>query len=98
MSQPDRRSNRVPGSRVGGPNRVREHRESLYLTPEELAERAGISCRTLWSVENGHACRLVTRRAILKALGVPRREAWRVFPADAPVRSELSASAGAPRA
>ncbi len=91
MSQPHRRP------RVRRPNRVREHRESLYLTPEELAKRAGVSCRTLWSVENGQACHLVTRRAILKALGVTRQEAWRVFPADAPFQSESSTSTSAPR-
>lgn len=70
MSKPQRRR----------PNRVREYRESLYLTPEELAERAGVSSRTLWSVETGYPCRLVTRRAILKALGVARRDAARIFP------------------
>ncbi len=68
------------------PNRVRQFRESLYLMPEELAELAGVSTRTLWSVENGYSCRLATRRSILKALGVAREEAGLVFPADAAPR------------
>ena len=72
----------TPGRR---PNRVRELREALYLTRDEFAERAGISSRTVWSVENGYSCRLVTRRAILKALGVPRRDAEQVFPSARPV-------------
>ncbi len=62
------------------PNRVRELREEQLVTREELARRAGISLRTVWSVEAGHECRLETKRAILRALGIPRNRHRSVFP------------------
>ena len=65
----------------GVANRVREMREAQYLTRRELAELAGLSVRTIWSVENGHSSRLVTRRALLRALGVTPEEGAKVFPA-----------------
>ena len=61
-------------------NRVRRFREDRLMTREELAERAGISLRTVWSVENGMPCRLVTKRRILQALGVAKRDHAQVFP------------------
>lgn len=61
-------------------NRVRELREERLMTREELARRAGVSERTIWSVENGHPCRIHTKRRILRALGVARSEHLRVFP------------------
>ena len=61
-------------------NLVRELREERLMTREELAERAGLSTRTLWSVESGFRCRLVTKRRIVRALGVARRDHRRVFP------------------
>ena len=75
-----------PTQRSRRPNRVRQFRESLYLLPEEFAELAGVSTRTLWSVESGYSCRLATRRSSLNALGVAREEAGLVFPADTPRR------------
>lgn len=61
-------------------NRVREIREECLLTREELAERANLSLRTVWSVENGHPCRLPTKRKILQALGIARKNHKVVFP------------------
>lgn len=61
-------------------NRVREIREELLLTREELAERAQVSLRTVWSVENGRPCRLPTKRKILKALGIARKDQKLAFP------------------
>ncbi len=61
-------------------NRLREFREELLMTRMELARRAGISLRTVWSAENGDPCRLLTKRKILQALGVPKNEHRRVFP------------------
>ena len=61
-------------------NRVRELREDRLMTREELAERAGISLRTVWSVESGNACRLPTKRKILEALGLTRDAHREVFP------------------
>ena len=63
-----------------GSNRVREFREELLMTRVELAKRARISLRTVWSTENGDSCRLLTKRKILQALGVPNQEHKRVFP------------------
>lgn len=51
------------------------------MTLQELAQRAGVSTRTVWSVEKGHPCRVHTKRRILRALGVPRSEHRDVFPA-----------------
>lgn len=66
-------------------NRVREIREELLLTRDDLARRAGISLRTVWSVEAGHDCRVETKRAILRALGVSRSRYRDIFPL--PVRA-----------
>jgi len=61
-------------------NRVRELREDLLMTREKLAKRAGISLRTVWSVENGVRCRVMTKRRILEALGISKNEHRTVFP------------------
>ncbi len=60
-------------------NRLRRLREERLLTQAELAEKAGVSARTLWSVENGNPCQISTRRAILRALGVARRRGAELF-------------------
>jgi DNA-binding XRE family transcriptional regulator len=91
-------------------NRVREIREEHLMTREELARRAGVSLRTVWSVESGHECRLETKRAILRALSIPRSQHRLVFPRSGPMARnaavdearvdrapvELSASPAAP--
>ncbi len=61
-------------------NRVRQIREELLITREELAERTGLSVRTVWSVESGFPCRLPTKRRILQALRVARDRHRTVFP------------------
>ena len=58
-----------------------ESGDNRLMTREELAERAGVSLRTIWSVEKGMPCRLVTKRRILQALGVAKRNHAQVFPA-----------------
>ena len=60
-------------------NRVRELREELLMTRNELAARAGVSLRTVWHIENGGGCRLRTKRKILQVLGVPREQHRMVF-------------------
>lgn len=70
----------APNVRPRVDNRVRELREDRLMTREELAERAGVSLRTVWSVESGRACRLPTKRKILAALGLTREEHREVFP------------------
>ncbi len=66
--------------RTNGANRVRELREDRLMTRDELATRAGVSLRTVWSVESGRPCRLPTKRKILQALGLEAAEHRRVFP------------------
>jgi len=61
-------------------NRVREIREELLMTREELAERTGLSARTVWSVENGFPCRLPTKRRILQGLRVAKAQYRLIFP------------------
>jgi transcriptional regulator with XRE-family HTH domain len=69
-----------PSLRGAAPNRVRELREELLLTRDDLARRAGVSLRTVWSVEAGHNSRVDTKRAILRALGVSRSRYREIFP------------------
>lgn len=61
-------------------NLVRAFREERLMSREELAKRARVSLRTIWSVEAGHECRLGTKRAILRALGIARSRHRAVFP------------------
>ena len=78
-----KRGEKVEGRAPAGArsrNHVREFRKDLLLTREELAQRAGLSLRTVWSVENGGSCRLPTKRKILQALGIARKNHKRVFP------------------
>ena len=52
-------------------NRIRAARQALGWTQNELAEKAGISARTIHAIEKGRPCRQATKRRILLALGVP---------------------------
>ena len=52
-------------------NRIRAARQAMGWTQTELANRAGISARTIHAVEKGRPCRQATKRKILVALGVP---------------------------
>ncbi len=52
-------------------NRIRAARQALGWTQSQLAQRAGISTRTIHAVEKGLTCRQATKRLILNALGVP---------------------------
>lgn len=52
-------------------NRIRAARQAQGWTQSELAERAGVSPRTIYAVERGRSCRQATKRRILNALGVP---------------------------
>lgn len=52
-------------------NRIRAARQARGWTQNELAERAGVSARTIHAVEKGQACRQATKRRILSALMVP---------------------------
>lgn len=50
-------------------NRVRELRIEQGMLQRELAEKAGLSMRTIGAVEKGLPCRMATMRRILIALG-----------------------------
>ncbi len=52
-------------------NRIRAARQALGWTQSELADKAGISARTIHAVEKGRPCRQATKRKILIALSVP---------------------------
>ena len=52
-------------------NRIRAARQAMGWTQTELANKAGISARTIHAVEKGRPCRQATKRKILAALGVP---------------------------
>ena len=52
-------------------NRIRAARQALGWTQGELAQKAGVSARTIHAVEKGRPCRQTTKRQILNALGVP---------------------------
>ena len=50
---------------------VRRQREQRFLSPGELAEKAGISRNTLWRIESGdYPARPRTVRKLAEALGV----------------------------
>ena len=52
-------------------NRIRAARQALGWTQNDLADRAGISARTIHAIEKGRSCRQATKRKILRTLGVP---------------------------
>lgn len=51
-------------------NRIRAARQARGWTQTELADKAGVSPRTIYAVERGRTCRQATKRRILTALGV----------------------------
>jgi len=52
-------------------NRIRAARQAVGWTQTELADKAGVSPRTVHAVEKGRPCRQSTKRQLLTALGVP---------------------------
>ena len=52
-------------------NRIRAARRAVGWTQTELADKAGVSPRTVHAVEKGRPCRQSTKRRLLAALGVP---------------------------
>jgi transcriptional regulator with XRE-family HTH domain len=52
-------------------NRIRAARQALGWTQNDLAEKSGVSPRTIHAIEKGSTCRQATKRRILAALGVP---------------------------
>jgi DNA-binding XRE family transcriptional regulator len=67
-------------------NRIRAARQALGWTQSDLAQKAGVSARTIHAVEKGRACRQTTKRQILSALGVPWEMRNEYFVRARPVR------------
>jgi len=67
-------------------NRIRAARQALGWTQNDLADKAGVSARTIHAVEKGRACRQTTKRHILNALGVPWEMRDEYFMRARPVR------------
>ena len=61
-------------------NRLREYRRERMLTQRELARKARVSERTIFSIEAGRRCRLNTQRKLLVALGLDYNARNSVFP------------------
>ena len=55
-------------------SRLLEHRERLNLTQEELAEKSGISVRTIQRIESGTDPKGHTLKSLARALGVEESE------------------------
>ncbi|TYP96854.1 helix-turn-helix protein [Sphingobacterium allocomposti] len=51
-------------------SKLTEQREKLHLTQEELAEKSGISVRTIQRIESGQRPKGYTRKALARALDV----------------------------
>jgi len=62
---------RATAEPVGVMNRIRAARQALGWTQNDLAEKAGVSARTIHAIEKGRPCRQATKRKILRTLGVP---------------------------
>lgn len=60
-------------------NNVKKLREHLLMSKSELAREAGLSVLTVSRIENGEACRMATKRKIIKALGLTINEKEKVF-------------------
>ena len=67
-------------------NRIRAARQALGWTQTDLANRAGVSTRTIHAIEKGRPCRQATKRHILNALGVPWEARADYFAVARPVR------------
>ena len=67
-------------------NRIRAARQALGWTQNDLAEKAGVSARTIHAIEKGRACRQATKRKILRTLGVPWEMRAEYFPGARKVR------------
>ena len=71
-------------------SRVRAARQALGWTQNDLAERAGVSARTIHAIEKGRPCRQATKRKILRTLGVPWEQRGDYFPGARSVRRAAS--------
>jgi transcriptional regulator with XRE-family HTH domain len=72
-------------------NRIRAARQALGWTQNDLAERSGVSARTIHAIEKGRACRQATKRKILRTLGVAWDLRGEYFPGARKVRPKTAA-------
>ena len=61
-------------------NRIRAARQAMGWTQNDLADKAGVSARTIHAIEKGRPCRQATKRKILIALAVPWTARDEFFP------------------
>lgn len=61
------------------PNSLRKFRESMLMSKAELARKANVSPITISRIEEGHMCRMETKRKIILALGLDLSEKHKVF-------------------
>jgi DNA-binding XRE family transcriptional regulator len=59
-------------------------------TQNDLADKAGVSARTIHAIEKGRACRQATKRKILRTLGVPWELRTEYFPSVRKVRRPIA--------
>ncbi|MEM7410428.1 MAG: helix-turn-helix transcriptional regulator [Myxococcota bacterium] len=71
-------------------NRIRAARQAMGWTQNDLAEKAGVSARTIHAIEKGRACRQATKRKILRTLGVPWEQREEYFPMARKVRRPVA--------
>jgi DNA-binding XRE family transcriptional regulator len=71
-------------------NRIRAARQSLGWTQNDLADKAGVSARTIHAIEKGRPCRQATKRRILRTLGVPWELRSEYFPGVRKVRRPIA--------
>ncbi len=64
---------------VSTKNSLRKIRESLLMSKAELARKANVSPITISRIEEGHTCRMETKRKIILALGLDLSEKNKVF-------------------
>ncbi len=60
-------------------NSLRKFRESMLMSKAELARKANVSPITISRIEEGHMCRMETKRKIILALGLDLSEKHKVF-------------------
>ena len=75
-------------------NRIRAARQALSWTQNDLAQKAGVSTRTIHAIEKGRPCRQATKRHILNALGVPWEARGDYFVSARSVRRAPAAEVG----
>lgn len=60
--------------------KLREIRMKALMTQRDLAHKAGVCVRTIYSVEAGHSCSLTTKKLVLQALGLTFLDQDKVWP------------------